>query len=51
MPDPFDPTKTILFSDTDFQSKVFQTGIAQNHSISASGGTEKGTFSAGIGIP
>jgi TonB-linked SusC/RagA family outer membrane protein len=49
MPDPADPTKTIIFSDTDFQSKLFQTGIAHNHSISASGGTESGTFSAGLG--
>ncbi len=49
MPDPADPTKTILFSDTDFQSKLFQTGIAHNHSISASGGSENGTFSAGLG--
>jgi TonB-dependent SusC/RagA subfamily outer membrane receptor len=29
MPDPLDPSKTIIFSDTDFQSKLFQTGIAQ----------------------
>ncbi|MCE5345238.1 MAG: TonB-dependent receptor [Bacteroidales bacterium] len=50
MPDPADPSKTIIFSDTDFQSKLFQTGIAQNHSISASGGTETTTFEAGLGF-
>jgi len=49
MPDPADPTKTIIFSDTDFQSKLFQTGIAHTHSLSASGGTENATFSAGVG--
>ena len=49
MPDPADPSKTIIFSDTDFQSKLFQTGIAHNHYLSASGGNEKGTFSTGIG--
>jgi TonB-linked SusC/RagA family outer membrane protein len=50
MPDPTDPTKTILFSDTDFQSKLFQTGIAHNHTLTASGGTENATFSAGLGF-
>ncbi len=49
MADPADPNKTIIFSDTDFQSKLFQTGIAHNHSLSASGGTDAATFSAGIG--
>jgi TonB-linked SusC/RagA family outer membrane protein len=49
MPDPYDPTKTIIFSNTDFQSKLYRTGIGQNHSISASGGTRDATFRVGVG--
>lgn len=49
MPDPIDPTKTIIFDDFDFQNSLYRTGISGNHSITASGGTEKGTFSAGLG--
>lgn len=49
MPDPIDPTKTIIFDDFDFQNNIYRTGISGNHSITASGGTEKGSFSAGLG--
>lgn len=49
MPDPIDPTKTIIFQGTDFQDILFRTGITQNHHVSLSGGTEKATFSAGVG--
>lgn len=49
MPDPIDPTKTIIFDDFDFQNNIYRTGISGNHSISASGGTDKGSFSAGLG--
>ncbi len=48
MPDPIDPTKTIIFDDFDFQNNIYRTGISGNHSISASGGTDKGSFSAGL---
>lgn len=49
MPDPIDPTKTIIFDDFDFQNSSYRTGVSGNHSITASGGTEKSTFSAGLG--
>lgn len=49
MPDPIDPTKTIIFDDFDFQNNSYRTGVSGNHSITTSGGTEKGTFSAGLG--
>ncbi len=49
MPDPLDPSKTIIFRETDFQDVIFRTGITNNHFISASGGTEKATFNAGLG--
>jgi TonB-linked SusC/RagA family outer membrane protein len=49
MPDPVDPTKTLIFQNTDFQKLTYQTGISNNHNISVSGGTEKATFNAGVG--
>ncbi|MBX2925073.1 MAG: TonB-dependent receptor [Chitinophagaceae bacterium] len=49
MPDPADPTKTIIFQDNDFQALNYQTGISQNHHLSVSGGTDRATFHAGVG--
>ncbi|MCE7070872.1 TonB-dependent receptor [Dyadobacter sp. CY327] len=49
MRDPLDPSKTIIFKDTDFQELLFKTGISHNHALSIAGGTEKATFSAGLG--
>lgn len=49
MPDPIDPTKTIIYKETDFQNILFRTGMSHNHSISASGGNEKATFNASVG--
>jgi TonB-linked SusC/RagA family outer membrane protein len=49
MPDPIDPTKTIIFDDFDFQNILFRRGISHDHSFTASGGTEDLRFSAGLG--
>ncbi len=49
MPDPVDPTKTLIFDEVDWQDKTFRTGISHDHTLSASGGTEKATFDVGIG--
>lgn len=49
MPDPVDPSKTLLFKGTDYQDLLFRTALSQNHHISVSGGTEKATYSAGLG--
>lgn len=49
MPDPADPSKTIIFQDNDFQALNYQTGLSQNHYLTVSGGTDKATFHAGIG--
>ncbi|CAG5018615.1 TonB-dependent receptor P39 [Dyadobacter sp. CECT 9275] len=49
MPDPIDPTKTIIFQGTNFEDILFRTGVTQNHHISLSGGSDKATFSAGVG--
>lgn len=49
MPDPIDPSKTIIYKETDFQALAMQTGISSSHHLSVSGGTEKATFNAGVG--
>jgi TonB-linked SusC/RagA family outer membrane protein len=49
MPDPADPTKTIIFKETDFQSLTYQTAITHNHYISASGGNEKVKYNGSVG--
>ncbi len=49
MPDPLDPSKTIIFQDTDFQKILYRTGISHDHQIAVNGGTEKATFNAGVG--
>ena len=49
IPDPLDPTKTLIFKGTDFQKTVFRTGLSHNHSFSASGGTDRATFNVGVG--
>ncbi|GAA5220001.1 SusC/RagA family TonB-linked outer membrane protein [Membranihabitans marinus] len=49
MPDPIDPSKTIIFKNTDYQDVLFREAFSQNHYLSASGGTEKATFSASLG--
>ncbi|MEX2233903.1 MAG: TonB-dependent receptor [Cyclobacteriaceae bacterium] len=49
MPDPIDPTRTIIFDDFDFQNILYRTGVSHDHSFTVSGGTEELTFSAGLG--
>lgn len=49
MPDPIDPSKTLIFKETDWQDVLFRTGISHNHHLSASGGTEQAQFSASLG--
>ncbi|WP_226332645.1 SusC/RagA family TonB-linked outer membrane protein [Echinicola marina] len=49
MPDPVDPSKTIIFAETDWQDVLFQTAISQNHYINVSGGSEKARFDLGVG--
>ncbi len=49
MPDPIDPSKTIIFKGTDYQDVLYQLGVSQTHNLSISGGSEKATYNAGIG--
>lgn len=47
--DPLDPTKTIIFDETNFQELGRQRAVSHNHFINVSGGTEKAKFNAGLG--
>lgn len=49
IPDPIDPSKTIIFKETVYQDLIFQTGMTHNHNLNVSGGTERATFNAGLG--
>lgn len=49
MPDPLDPSKTIIFDDVDWQDVLFRTGITNDHYLNMSGGSDKATFNLGLG--
>ncbi|HRQ50082.1 MAG TPA: SusC/RagA family TonB-linked outer membrane protein, partial [Agriterribacter sp.] len=49
MPDPIDPSKTIIFKGTDWRDVMFRTGVTNNHNITAAGGTDKATYSVSVG--
>nr|MBI1229549.1 SusC/RagA family TonB-linked outer membrane protein [Cytophagales bacterium] len=49
MPDPLDPTRTIIFDDVDWQEILFRTAVTHDHYLNLSGGTEKATFNLGVG--
>lgn len=49
MADPLDPSKTIIFKGTDWRDLIFRTAVSHNYNISASGGTEKATYSVSLG--
>ncbi|CAN5466823.1 TonB-dependent receptor [soil metagenome] len=49
MPDPLDPSRTIMFQETDWQDVLFNPANTHNHYISVSGGSETARYKAGIG--
>jgi len=49
MPDPVDPSKTIIFDGVDWQDVLFRTAVTHDHYLNLSGGSEKATFSIGVG--
>jgi TonB-linked SusC/RagA family outer membrane protein len=49
MPDPADPSKTIIYKGTDWQDVMFRTGVSHNHYVSATGGNAKTRFNMGVG--
>ena len=49
IPDPVDPTRILIFKETNYQDLIYRNAISNNHYLSASGGTEKATFNIGAG--
>jgi TonB-linked SusC/RagA family outer membrane protein len=49
MPDPLDPSRTIIFQETDWQSVLFQRGRTQNHYVSVAGGSDVASYNFGLG--
>src|SRR5690606_15081970 len=49
MPDPVDPSKTLIYKETNWQDVLFRRALSHNHHLSVSGGNEKATFNAGVG--
>lgn len=49
MPDPVDPTRTLIFQDNNMSELIFQYSDAKDYSISFDGGNEKGNYYLGLG--
>lgn len=49
MVDPLDPSKTIIFKNTDWTDKLFRTAVTTNHHLSFSGSTEKANYDLSVG--
>ena len=49
MADPLDPTKTLMFCDTDWQSLMFRPSMWQNYRVGLTGGSDRVRYNAGVG--
>lgn len=49
MPDPLDPSKTIIFKETDWQDVLFRRAVTHNHHVSVSGGSEEASYNLSVG--
>ena len=49
MPDPVDPSKTLIFQDNKTSDLAYRTGFSHNHHAEVSGSSERAKFLAGIG--
>lgn len=49
MPDPLDPTKTIIFQETNWQDVLFQNSVTNDHHLAVSGGNDRATVNASLG--
>ena len=49
MPDPVDPSKTLIFQDNNWQNLGLRTGISHNHHLEVGGSSDRAKFLAGIG--
>lgn len=49
MPDPLNPSKTLMFCDTDWQSLMFRPSMWQNYYIGVNGGSKSARYSVSAG--
>lgn len=49
MTDPLDPTKTLMFCDTDWQSIMFRPAMWQNYYVGLDGGSENIRYNSSVG--
>jgi len=49
MPDPVDPTKTLIFKDTDWQSVLYNETVWQNYYVGVDGGSKNTKYAASVG--
>lgn len=49
MPDPLDPTKTLIFQDNDFQKEIFRNALWQNYYMGVSGGSNSVNYFVSTG--
>ena len=49
MPDPLDPTKTLIFQDNNFQDEIYKNALWQNYYVGIDGGSESVRYSASAG--
>lgn len=49
MTDLYDPSRTLIFQDYDYQDIMFQRGLWQNHNLTVAGGTDNIKYRANLG--
>lgn len=49
MPDPLDPTKTLIFQNNDWQSEIYKTTLWQNYYVGINGGGNTIKYNASLG--
>jgi TonB-linked SusC/RagA family outer membrane protein len=49
MPDPIDPSKTIIYKETNYQDLIYRDAFTNDHYIDVAGGSDRATFYAGLG--
>lgn len=49
MPDPLDPSKTLIFQDNNFQDLIYRKALWQNYYVGIDGGTEAIRYAASVG--
>ncbi len=49
IPDPLNPSQTLIFSNVNWQDLLFRTANSNSHSVTLSGGTEKARVYLGLG--